>query len=135
MDRAPAFGRCGNGAIYRALVAAGVARPMDEARSGHIVFWLNAERREVAVAASSALLLELLAASGIPYRLQVRAWQDAALADEPLLVAVGELAGPLEIVHNGQLAPVGVAHLRVRPGDEVVIGQPAYLRRRFAFFV
>jgi hypothetical protein len=50
-----------------------------------------------------------------------------------LLVAVGGLEEPLEIVRNGQLAGVSVARMRVRPGDEVVIGQPDYLRRRFAF--
>jgi len=70
----------------------------------------------------------------VTYRLQRRAWQDAALDEEPLLVAVGELEGPLEIVRNGRLAAVGVARLRVRAGDEVVIGQPEYLRRRFSFY-
>jgi hypothetical protein len=27
-----------------------------------------------------------------------------------------------------------VSNVRVQPGDEIVIGQPAYLRQRFAFF-
>jgi hypothetical protein len=101
---------------------------------GYLVCWLNAERHELALPAPEARLLDVLAAHGIPYRLHARRWRDPALGCEPLLVAVGGLDAPLEIVHNGQLAPVGVARLRVRPGDEVVIGQPAYLRQRFPFF-
>ncbi|HEY7067656.1 MAG TPA: hypothetical protein VII06_39735 [Chloroflexota bacterium] len=96
--------------------------------------WLNAARQECPVPAGGALLLTLLDAAGIAYRLATRAWRDPALAGEPLLVAVGALDGPLEIVHNGALPDVGVAHLRVRPGDEVVVGQPDYLRTRFPFF-
>jgi hypothetical protein len=99
-----------------------------------IVLWLNAERRELAITADTVGLLDLLAASGISYRLRTRAWQDPALADEPLLEAVGDLTAPLEIVLNGRLATTGVAHVRVAPGDEVVVGQPAHLRRRFRFF-
>jgi hypothetical protein len=49
-------------------------------------------------------------------------------------VAVGDLRAPLEIVHNAQLAAVGVAHLCVRAGDTVVIGGPTYLRQAFPFF-
>jgi hypothetical protein len=101
---------------------------------GHLVCWLNAERHELALPAPEVHLLDVLAAHGIPYRLRARRWRDPALGREPLLVAVGGLGEPLEIVHNGELAPVGVARLRVRPGDEVVIGQPAYLRQRFPFF-
>jgi hypothetical protein len=67
-------------------------------------------------------------------RLATRAWRDPALKGESLLVGVGGLDGPLEIVHNGALPALGVAHLRVLPGDEVVIGQPPYLQQRFAFF-
>ncbi|HLH26347.1 MAG TPA: hypothetical protein VK066_27825 [Chloroflexota bacterium] len=96
--------------------------------------WLNAARQDCALPAAGAPLLDALAAHGLACRLATRAWRDPALAGEPLLVAVGPLDGPLEIVHNGALAAVGVAHLWVRPGDEVVIGQPAYLRQRFAFF-
>ena len=98
------------------------------------MLWLDGARRELALPSPTPLLLEVLAAHGIAYQLQRRPWQDGALGDEPLLVAVAELAAPLEIVHNGRLAAVGVAHLRVRPGDEVVIGQPRYLRERFAWF-
>lgn len=83
---------------------------------------------------AGALLLAALAARGIAYRLAARRWRDPTLAGEPLLVAVGCLDGPLEIVHNGGLPAAGVAHLWVRPGDEVVVGQPTYLRQRFAFF-
>ena len=96
--------------------------------------WLNAARHDCPVPAGGAPLLGALGAHGITYQLATRPWRDSALAGEPLLVAVGSLNGPLEIVHNGVLAEVGVAHLSVRPGDEVVIGQPVYLRRRFAFF-
>ena len=107
---------------------------MDAHQRAPIVLWLNAERREVAIAADAVGLLDLLAAGGVSYRLRTRAWQDPALADEPLLDAVGDLAGPLEIVLNGRLATAGVARVRVAPGDEVVVGQPAHLRRRFSFF-
>jgi len=99
-----------------------------------VVLWLNGERRLVAVAAAELGLLDLLAAAGLPYRLQRRAWRDLALAGEPLLEAVGALEGPLEIVVNGGLAAASATRLRLRPGDEVVIGQPAYLRQRFPFF-
>ena len=102
--------------------------------AGSLVLWLDDRRQECPLPAEGALLLDVLAASGITCELAARAWRDPALGTEPLLVRVDGLAGPLEIVHNGLLADVGVAHLRVRPGDEVVIGQPAYLQRRFAFF-
>jgi len=99
-----------------------------------IVLWLNAERHEVTITADVVGLLALLATSGIAYRLRTRPWQDPTLADEPLLDAVGDLAGPLEIVLNGRLATVGVARIRLAPGDEVVVGQPAHLRGRFSFY-
>jgi hypothetical protein len=99
-----------------------------------VVLWLNAERHELAITTDAVGLLDLLAASGVSYRLRTRTWRDPALGDEPLLDAVGDLAGPLEIVLNGRLATAGVAHVRVAPGDEVVVGQPAHLRRRFRFF-
>ena len=99
-----------------------------------LVLWLDDQRQECALPAEGAPLLDVLAACGIRYELTARAWRDPALGAEPLLVRVAGLAGPLEIVYNGRLADVGVAHLRVRPGDEVVIGQPAYLQQRFAFF-
>jgi hypothetical protein len=76
----------------------------------------------------------VLDAHGIPYALRTRAWADPALGTEPLLMAVGDLRAPLEIVHNAQLAAAGVAHLCVRSGDTVVIGGPAYLRQQFPFF-
>lgn len=103
-----------------------VARPL--------TLWLNDQRHECTLPAEGAPLLDALAICGIRYELAARAWQEPALGAEPLLVGVGELVGPLEIVRNGRLADVGVAHLRVKPGDEVVIGQPAYLQQRFAFF-
>jgi hypothetical protein len=99
-----------------------------------VVVWLNAERRTVRISAATVGLLDLLAASGIRYGLRTRDWQDRSLGAEPLLDWAGGLAGALEIVINGRLATAGVAHLRVAPGDEVVIGQPAYLRERFPFF-
>ena len=99
-----------------------------------LTLWLDDRRRDCAVPADGAPLLDVLAAAGITCELAARAWRDPALGTEPLLVGVGGLAGPLEIVHNGRLAAIGVAHLRVRPGDEVIIGQPAYLSQRFAFF-
>jgi hypothetical protein len=99
-----------------------------------LVLWLDDQRHECALPAEGAPLLDVLAACGISFELAARAWQHPALGAEPLLVGIGGLRGPLEIVHNGRLAEVGVAHLRVRPGDEVVIGQPAYLQSRFAFF-
>jgi hypothetical protein len=98
------------------------------------VLWLNATRHDCPLPAGGARLLDALAAQRIAYRLTTRPWRDPALAGEPLLIAVGALTAPLEIVHNGALPAVGVAHLRIQPGDEVIIGQPAYLRRRFAFF-
>jgi hypothetical protein len=98
------------------------------------ILWLNDERCHVAVPASGLPLLDVLAAAGLPFRLRRRAWNDPALGSEPLLEAVGALGGPLEIVLNGRLAACSVAQVRVGPGDEVVIGQPAYLRQRFAFF-
>ncbi len=98
------------------------------------MLWLNDERCPVAVPAGGLPLLDILGAAGLPFRLRRRTWDDPALGSEPLLEAVGALAGPLEIVLNGRLAACGVAQLRVAPGDEVVIGQPAYLRQRFAFF-
>lgn len=107
-----------------------------------MVLWLNAERHVLALSgtcqgrrpAVPPLLLEVLRAHGIPYVLRTRTWHDPALGTEPLLTRVAHLAGPLEIVVNGQLAAVGVAHLRVQASDEVVIGQPHYLQQRFAFF-
>jgi hypothetical protein len=107
-----------------------------------VVLWLNAERHVLALPGASErrrpavppLLLEVLRAHGIPYVLRTRTWHDPALGAEPLLTRVAHLAGPLEIVVNGQLAAVGVAHLRVQASDEVVIGQPHYLQQRFAFF-
>ncbi len=106
--------------------------------SGRLVLWLNEARHELALAPGRATdgvhLLDVLAAHGIAHELRARAWRDASLGAEPLLVRVGPLAGSLEVVVNGHLAPIGVAHLRVRPGDEVVIGELAYLRRRFEFF-
>jgi hypothetical protein len=111
-----------------------VERDVGPRHRAPIVLWLNAERHELAIATDAVGLLDLLAASGIAYRLRRRAWQDPALADAPLLDAVGDLAGPLEIVLNGRLATVGVARIRLAPGDEVVVGQPAHLRQRFAFF-
>jgi hypothetical protein len=96
--------------------------------------WLNDRRQDCALGAASAPLLDVLAAHGIAYELTARTWDNSALGTQPLLVSAGGLAGPLEIVHNGELAAVGVARLRVRPGDEVVIGQPAYLRQRYTFF-
>ena len=107
---------------------------MDAHERAPIALWLNAERREVAITADAVGLLDLLAASGLSYRVRTRNWLDPTLADEPLLDAVGDLAGPLEIVLNGRLATTGVAHVRVAPGDEVVVGQPAQLRGRFDFF-
>jgi hypothetical protein len=104
-----------------------------EPGAASVVLWLEDQRRELPLAAAAGLL-DLLRAAGIPYRLRRRVWQDPALGDEALLEAVGALHGPLEIVHNGQLAPRGVAHLRIAPGDEVVIGRPAHLRQRFVFF-
>jgi hypothetical protein len=98
------------------------------------VLWLNAVREDCPLPAGGTRLLDALTARGIACRLASRAWRDPALAGEPLLVAVGSLDGPLEIVHNGALVSVGVAHLWVQPGDEVVIGQLAYLRQRFPFF-
>jgi hypothetical protein len=119
----------------RTCAAAGSAPRRQAAQDGAaFALWLNAVRLDCSVPADGARLLEALAAQGIAYRLATRIWRDPALAGEPLLVAVGSLDGPLEIVRNGALASVGVAHLWVRPGDEVVIGQPAYLRQRFAFF-
>jgi hypothetical protein len=96
--------------------------------------WLNGAQQDCPVPSGGALLLDAFAELGVAYRLAVRQWRDPALTGESLLVAVGALAAPLEIVHNGALPAVGVAHLWVRPGDEVVIGQPAYLRRRFTFY-
>jgi hypothetical protein len=96
--------------------------------------WLNARRRAVPLGESLSLLA-LLDAAGVSYRLHARRWRDPALAGERLLESVDDLAAPLEIVVNGRLAKVGVAHLSVAPGDEVVIGQPDYLRARFSFFV
>jgi len=108
-------------------------RPQPPA-SASFALWLNAVRLHCPLPAPGARLLAALAALGIAYRLATRRWRDPALHGEPLLVAVGSLDGPLEIVHNGALPAVGVAHIWVRPGDEVVIGQPAYLRQRFTFF-
>ena len=73
------------------------------------------------------MLLALLDAADVVYRLNSRHWQDPALAGEPVLESVDDLGGPLEIVVNGRLAEVGVAHLWVAPGDEVVV--PAPLRK------
>ena len=98
-----------------------------------VLLWLNEERHVLALEADVPLLA-LLARHAIRHRLRRRAWGDPLVGDEPLLEAVGALEGPLEVVLNGQLAAVGVACLRVRPGDEVVIGQPDYLRGRFRFF-
>jgi hypothetical protein len=99
-----------------------------------VVVWLDDERHECPLPAADASLLDALAAGGLAYELAARAWADPALGAEPLLVRAGHLTAPLEIVHNGALATVGIAHLRVQPGDEVVIGRPAYLRQRFPFF-
>ena len=99
-----------------------------------VVIWLNEARHECAAPADAAPLLSVLGALGIPYRLRTGTWRDPALAAEPLLERAGALDGALEIVHNGRLATVGIVHLRVRAGDEVVIGQSNYLRHRFAFF-
>lgn len=79
-------------------------------------------------------LLEVLERAALPCRLYARPWSDPALGSELLLTGVGPLTGPLEIVVNGVLATEGVEHLLARPGDEIVIGQPEYLRQRFAFF-
>jgi hypothetical protein len=106
----------------------------DIAPDARIVLWLNHARRELTLPSPRPLLFEVLAAHGISYRLHARTWADPALGTEPLLVAAGGLAGPLELVHNGQLATVGVAHLRVQAGDEIVIGEASYLRERFPFF-
>ena len=115
-------------------MAASSDAPLPGAAGSTFALWLNTDRLELPLPSEGALLLDALTAGGMSIRLARRAWRDPALAGEPLLVGVGTLDGPLEIVHNGALAAVGVAHLRVLPGDAVVIGQPAYLRQRFAFF-
>jgi hypothetical protein len=107
---------------------------MPSRSNGSVVLWLNDARQELGLPTAHPLLLEVLDAHGIAYRLHARTWDDPALGDEPLLVAAGGLFEPLEVLHNGQLAAVGVAHLRVRAGDEIVIGEADYLRERFPFF-
>jgi hypothetical protein len=101
---------------------------------GRLVLWLNARRLPLALAAPEMPLLGVLRAHGLPYTLRFRPWRDPALRGAPLLTAVAELTGPLEIVVNGALAAGAVTELVVHAGDEVVIGQPWYLRQRFAFF-
>ncbi|MBX5489850.1 MAG: hypothetical protein IRZ14_01740 [Chloroflexi bacterium] len=102
---------------------------------GPVVLWLNARREVLGVPAPRLGLLALLAAHGLPYTLRYRPWSDPTLRGEPLLVAVADLGEPLEIVVNGTLAACGVVHLTVMAGDEVVIGQPWYLRQRFPFYL
>ncbi|HLI28526.1 MAG TPA: hypothetical protein VKZ60_15750 [Chloroflexota bacterium] len=101
---------------------------------GRLVLWLNARRLTLALEAPRMPLLAVLRAHGLPYTLRFRPWRDPALRGAPLLTAVAELTGPLEIVVNGALAAGAVTELVVHAGDEVVIGQPWYLRQRFAFF-
>ena len=101
---------------------------------GRLERWLNARRLPLALAAPEMPLLGVLRAHGLPYTLRFRPWRDPALRGAPLLTAVAELTGPLEIVVNGALAAGAVTELVVHAGDEVVIGQPWYLRQRFAFF-
>lgn len=110
-----------------------LAAPRDCPRD-HLVLWLNARRRTLVLAAPEMPLLGVLRAHGLPYTLRFRPWRDPALRGAPLLTAVAELTGPLEIVVNGALAAGAVTELVVHAGDEVVIGQPWYLRQRFAFF-
>jgi hypothetical protein len=118
------------------IAPAGAAPTAEAAQSihGSLVLWLEGTHHALALPAPQPRLLAVLDAHGIPYAFRARAWADPALGAEPLLEAVGGLGAPLEIVHNGQLAAVGVAHLRVRAGDTVVIGGPACLRQHFPVF-
>jgi len=99
-----------------------------------MTLWLNERRLSLILPSDAPLLLDVLAAHGIAYALRARQWSDPALGAEPLLESIAGLAGPVEIVANDRLADLGIAHLRVKAGDEIVIGQPAYLRARFAWF-
>jgi hypothetical protein len=110
-----------------------LAAPLATAQ-GPLVLWLNARQHTLALATPEMPLLAVLRAHGLPYTLRFRPWREPALRGAPLLTAVAELTGPLEIVVNGALAAGAVTELVVRAGDEVVIGQPWYLRQRFPFF-
>src|SRR5438105_274968 len=78
--------RCQREPIRRPPGTAGVppARPAPAAPA--FTLRLNAARQDCPVPAGGALLLDVLAANGITYRLATRAWRDPAFVGEPLLV-------------------------------------------------